>query len=131
MQEPVAMEEFLVRFANNMIERVSGPMHFRLLMQPFMATVFAVIAGRADAKAGKTPYFWGLLSDPAHRRDMLKDGWKDVGKVFTLAILLDVVYQFIVEKFVYPLEAITVAFLLAIVPYLLVRGLVTRITRRS
>lgn len=125
------MEEFLVRFANNMIERVSGPMHFRLLMQPFMATVFAVIAGRADAKAGKTPYFWGLLSDPAHRRDMLKDGWKDVGKVFTLAILLDVVYQFIVEKFVYPLEAITVAFLLAIVPYLLVRGLVTRITRRS
>ena len=125
------MEEFLVRFANNMIERVSGPMHFRLLMQPFMATVFAVIAGRADAKAGKTPYFWGLLSDPAHRRDMLKDGWKDVGKVFTLAILLDVVYQFIVEKFVYPLEAITVAFLLAIVPYLLVRGLVTRISRRS
>ena len=125
------MEESLVRFANNMIERVSGPMHFRLLMQPFMATVFAVIAGRADAKAGKTPYFWGLLSDPAHRRVMLKDGWKDVGKVFTLAILLDVVYQFIVEKFVYPLEAITVAFLLAIVPYLLVRGLVTRITRRS
>ena len=125
------MEESLVRFANNMIERVSGPMHFRLLMQPFMATVFAVIAGRADAKAGKTPYFWGLLSDPAHRRDMLKDGWKDVGKVFTLAILLDVVYQFIVEKFVYPLEAITVAFLLAIVPYLLVRGVVTRITRRS
>jgi hypothetical protein len=125
------MEEFLTRFANNMIERVSGPMHFRLLLQPVMATVFAFIAGRADAKAGKTPYFWGLLSDPAHRRDMLKDGWKDVGKVFTLAILLDVVYQFIVEKFVYPLEAITVAFLLAIVPYLLVRGLVTRITRRS
>lgn len=124
------MEEFLTRFANNMIERVSGPMHFRLLLQPVMATIFAVIAGRADAKAGKTPYFWGLLSDPAHRRDMLKDGWKDVGKVFMLAILLDVVYQFIVAKFVYPGEAIIVAFLLAIVPYLLVRGVVTRITRR-
>lgn len=121
------MEEFLTRFANNMIERVSGPMHFRLLLQPVMATIFAVIAGRADAKAGKTPYFWGLLSDPAHRRDMLKDGWKDVGKVFMLAILLDVVYQFIVAKFVYPSEAIIVAFLLAIVPYLLVRGLVTRL----
>jgi hypothetical protein len=124
------MEDFWVRFADHMLDRVSGPMHFRLLMQPVMATVFAVIAGRADAKAGKTPYFWGLLSDPAHRRDMLKDGWKDVGKVFTLAILLDVVYQFIVARFVYPLEAIVVAFLLAIVPYLLVRGMVTRITRR-
>ena len=116
-----------MRFADNMLSRVSGPMHFRLLLQPVMATIFAFIAGRADAKAGKAPYFWGLLSDPGHRRDMLKDGWKDVGKVFLLAILLDVVYQFIVAKFIYPGEAIIVAFLLAIVPYLLVRGLVTRL----
>lgn len=124
------MEELWMRLTDNMLSRVSGPMHFRLLLQPVMATVFAFIAGRADAKAGRAPYFWSLLTNPGHRRDMLKDGWKDVGKVFLLAILLDVVYQFIVAKFVYPMEAITVAFVLAIVPYLLVRGLVTRIVRR-
>lgn len=124
------MEELWVRFTDNMLSRVSGPMHFRLLLQPVMATIFAVIAGLADAKAGKAPYFWGLATNPAHRADMLKDGWKDVGKVFMLAILLDVVYQYIVAKFVYPGEALIVAFLLAIVPYLLVRGLVTRIARK-
>ncbi|HWS77389.1 MAG TPA: hypothetical protein VN205_03325 [Thermomonas sp.] len=123
------MEELWARFADNMLGRVSGPMHFRLLLQPVMATVFAFIAGRADAKAGKAPYFWSLLTDPGHRRDMLKDGWKDVGKVFLLAILLDVVYQYIVAKFIYPGEALVVAFLLAIVPYLLVRGVVTRLFR--
>ena len=47
-----------------------------------------------------------------------------------LAIVLDVVYQIIVARFVYPGEVIIVALLLAIVPYLLLRGLVTRIARR-
>lgn len=123
------MEEAWIRLTENLIGRVSGPMHFRLLLQPVMATIFAVMAGLADARSGKPPYFWALLSNPQHRRDMIKDGWKDVSKVFVLAIILDVVYQYIVAKFVYPGEALIVAFLLAIVPYLLVRGLVTRIAR--
>ena len=123
------MEELWIRFTDNMLGRVSGPMHFRLLLQPVMATIFAVMAGLADAKAGKAPYFWALATDPGHRADMVKDGWKDVSKVFVLAIVLDVVYQYIVAKFVYPGEALIVAFLLAIVPYLIVRGLVTRIAR--
>ena len=35
-----------------------------------------------------------------------------------LAVVLDVVYQIIAEHFVYPGEAITVAIVLALVPYL-------------
>jgi hypothetical protein len=62
---------------------------------------------------------------------MLKDGWKSVGKVFILAVVLDIVYQIIVRRFVYPGETIIVAFILAIVPYLILRGLVTRIARRE
>lgn len=61
---------------------------------------------------------------------MLKHGWKDVSKVFLLAVVLDVAYQIIVLRFVYPGEVILVAFTLAILPYLLLRGLVTRIARR-
>lgn len=61
---------------------------------------------------------------------MLRDGWKSVGKVFLFALLLDAVYQIIVLHFVYPGEAIIVAFVLAILPYLILRGLVTRIARK-
>ena len=60
---------------------------------------------------------------------MLGDGWKSIGKVFTLAVALDVFYQMLELHWVYPGEAILVALLLAIIPYLLVRGPVNRITR--
>ena len=123
------MEEMLIRFMENMSDRVTGPMKFRLLLQPLMATIFAIQGGLADAKAGKAPYFWGLITDPAHRSEMVQDGWKSVGKVFVLAMILDVVYQLIALRFVYPGEAIVTAFVLAIVPYLLLRGFVTRIAR--
>lgn len=125
------MEEMWMRFVENLVDRVSGPMKFRLLLQPLMAVIFAVISGLKDAKAGKSAYFWALLTDPSHRRDMIRDGWKSVGKVFVLALILDVVYQVIVLRFVYPGEAIVVAIVLAIVPYLIVRGLVTRLSRRA
>ena len=123
------MEEMWIRFLDDMAGRITGPMKFRLLLQPVMASIFAVVAGLKDARTGKPPYFWALLSDPGHRRDMLRDGWKSVGKVFVLALLLDMVYQVMVLRFVYPGEALVVALLLAIVPYLVLRGLVTRLAR--
>jgi hypothetical protein len=125
------MHDIGLRILDNMIDRVSGPMKFRIVLQPVMASIFAIISGLKDARAGKPPYFWGLLTDPGHRREMLKDGWKSVGKVFVLAVVLDVVYQIIEQHFVYPGEAIIVAFVLAILPYLILRGLVTRLTRKK
>jgi hypothetical protein len=121
------MEEILQRIVENLADRVSGPMKFRMFLQPVMASIFAIIAGLKDAKAGKPPYFWALFTQPAQRGEMIKDGWKSVGKVFLLALVLDVVYQIIVQRFVYPGEALITACLLAIVPYLILRGLVTRL----
>lgn len=118
-----------MRLVHNLIARVTGPMKFRLVLQPLMAAIFAIRSGMKDAREGNPPYFWSLLSNPAHRAAMLKDGWKSVGKVFILAIVLDVVYQIIEQHFVYPGESLIVAFVLAIMPYLVLRGLVTRLAR--
>jgi hypothetical protein len=119
-----------MRIVENLTDRVTGPMKFRLVLQPAMASIFAILSGLKDARAGKPPYFWALITDPARRIDMIKDGWKSVGKVFVLAIVLDVVYQIVVLRFMYPGETIIVAFVLAIVPYLILRGLVTRLASR-
>lgn len=124
------MDDIWMRIVADMTDRVSGPMKFRLLLQPAMAAILAIKAGLADARTGKPPYFWALFTDPTHRAEMLKDGWKSVGKVFVLAMVLDAIYQIIVMRFVYPGEVVIVAVLLAIVPYLLLRGLVTRLARR-
>ena len=122
------MDPIIARVAHNMVERVTGPMKFRLLLQPAMATFFAIRGGLQDAKECKPPYFWGLFADKADRPAMLKNGWQSVGKLFILAIVLDVVYQLIEHRWtVYPGEAVLVAIILAIVPYLLIRGPVNRI----
>ena len=124
------MDDIWMRIIDNMSDRVSGPLKFRLLLQPVMAAIFAIKAGLLDARTGKPPYLWALANNPEHRIDMLNDGWKSVGKIFILAVVLDVVYQIIVLRFVYPGEVILVAFTLAILPYLILRGLVTRIARK-
>ena len=124
------MDDMWARVGEQLMARVSGPMHFRLVLQPVMAAVLAVIAGLKDARTGKPPYFWSLLYDPAHRKEMLRDGWKSVGRVFILALILDAIYQGIVLHFFYLGEAIIVAIVLAIVPYLILRGIVTRLARK-
>ena len=125
------MDPVIARVVGNLVSRVTGPMHFRLLLQPGMATFFAIRGGLKDAKECKPPYFWGLFTDKGERESMLKNGWKSVGKVFILAIVLDVVYQLIEHRWtVYPGEAVLVAIILAIIPYLLLRGPVNRIARR-
>jgi hypothetical protein len=125
------MDEIWARFTENLVDRITGPMKFRLVLQPLMASIYAFRSGLADARAGRPPYFWALFSQPAHRAEMIRDGWKSVGSVFVLATVIDVVYQLMVVRFVYPLETIVVAFTLAIAPYLVLRGLVTRLARRG
>jgi len=123
------MDDIWMRILENMSDRVTGPMKFRLIAQPVMASIFAIISGVNDAKLGNPPYFWSLFTNSRHRAEMLRDGWKSVGKVFVLAMVLDIIFQIRVLNTVYPGEMIIVAFLLAIVPYLLLRGLVTRLVR--
>ena len=121
------MGDVIIRFVDNIVDRASGPMHIRLVLQPAMATIFALRAGLRDARTGRPPYLWAILSSSSHRHHLLHDGWKDVGKVFLLALGLDVIYQVITTRWVYPLEAITLAVLLAFVPYLVFRGAFNRL----
>jgi hypothetical protein len=127
----MAIADIWMRFLDNMVARVSGPMKLRLFLQPTMATIFAIRSGLKDAREGRPPFLWTVLTDAASRDYLIKDGWKSIGKVFLIAMALDIVYQLIVAKFIYPLEVIVTAFLLAIVPYICLRGLTTRIARKK
>jgi hypothetical protein len=123
------MDELLARVWDNLVGRVGGPMSFRFVLQPAVAVFLAIRAGVRDARQGRPAYFWTILTNPDHRRALLREGWSAVAKVFVIAVLLDVVYQVVVRRWVYPGEALLVAFLLACVPYLLMRGLVNRLVR--
>ena len=123
------MDEVLTRIWENFGGRIGGPLSFRLLLQPVVAAVLAIRAGLQDARTGRPPYFWTILTSPDDRRALLREGWKAVAQIFVLAVIMDALYQLIVFRWVYPVELLLVAFLLACVPYLLIRGPVNRIAR--
>jgi hypothetical protein len=123
------MEDHWLRIVENLIARLSGPMHFRIILQPLMAVIFAIIDGVKDARTGKPPHFWAIFFDSGHRKEHIKNGWKSVSKIFILAVILDIVYQLKVIHRIYPGETLIVALVLAIVPYLVLRGPVNRIVR--
>src|SRR5260370_17119612 len=111
------MHDMWIRIVSKLVARVSGPMKFRLVLQPTMAAFFAIRSGLADARAGKPPYFWGLLSDRGQREAMIKDGWNSVGRGFILALLLYAVYQLIALHPVHFGEMLIVPLFPTIFPY--------------
>lgn len=125
------MNELLARGLEGLVDRVSGPMTFRLILQPMMATLLALHAGLKDAREGRPPYLWTLLTDPSRRVDLLREGWRSIARVFVLAVIMDFIYEWVMGRWFYPLETLIVAIVLAVLPYLLLRGPVNRIARRS
>lgn len=124
------MEEFLSRVLTGLSNRVGGPMTFRIILQPLMASFFALRAGLKDAREGRPPYFSTILTDKTHRANLIREGWRSVARIFVLAIVMDVIYQWIVLHWIYPGELLIVAVALAVFPYLLLRGPTNRLARR-
>ncbi len=117
------------RFWRDLVERPSGPMRFRFILQPSMAAIAAIHGGLKDARTGRSPYFWTVASNPRERVGRLREGLTATARIILLGVIMDVIYQLLVFKTFYPGEALVVALLLAFVPYLLIRGPVTRIAR--
>ena len=125
------MSEILMRVWQNLIGRLEGPLNLRLIIQPAVAAVLAIRAGLRDARQNRPPFIRALLLNRADRGGLLRQGWNDVGKVFIVAAILDIIYQLIVHRGVYLLELLITAVALAIVPYALIRSLVNRIARMA
>jgi hypothetical protein len=119
------------RVWHNLVEEPTGPMRFRFILQPLMAAIVAIRDGRKDARTGRSPYFWTVLRKPQERVARLREGLNATARIFLLGIAMDAIYQVIVLKRFYPIEALIIALLLAFVPYLLIRGPVARIARRA
>ena len=118
------------RIWRDLVERPSGPMSFRFILQPVMAAVAAIIDGLRDARIVRSPFFLALLFEPQHRLPRLVEAFNAVARIILLGLVMDIVYQVIAFHRFYPAEAVIVALLLAVVPYVVLRGLITRGARR-
>ena len=113
----------------NFIARPSGPMNFRFIMQPLMAGILAIRSGIKDAKEKQPPFLWSAIYDSSNRKAILKKAWKQIRVPFFIACILDIIYELIIHRSFYPFEMLFTAIILALIPYLLLRGPSNRITR--
>jgi hypothetical protein len=121
--------DILTRGVEQLLGRASGPLHFRLFLTPIVVAILAIRAGLRDAREGQPAYFWAILTRSAERWRLFRSGLKDIGRVLVVALVMDTAYQLTVLWALYPVQALIVAVVLAIVPYILVRGPVTRLAR--
>jgi hypothetical protein len=122
------IEEYLLRDWHMLVGREHGPLSFRMVLQPLVAAALAIRPGLQDARGGRRPFGWTLVAEASERNALMREGWKDVRRLFAVAITMDVIYQIIVFHTVYPIQALVVAAILAIPTYVFTRGLTNRIT---
>lgn len=114
--------------------RLDGPFAFRFVLQPLTAAIIASRSGWKDACSGRPPYGWAVITNSAGRRKLLREGWRDLARIFIVAVAIDLIYEAVVFHWLYPVQSLIVAAFLAMLPYPLIRGAVNRIVcwwRRS
>ncbi len=118
------------RVLRQLVDRPGGPMSFRFVLQPIMAAIAAIHDAHIDARLGRAPYVWTMLYSPLERIGRLREAANATARIVLLGLVMDTIYQLIVLQRFYPVEAVIIALLLALVPYVVLRGLMLRIARR-
>ena len=117
------------RIWHDIANRPGGPMTFRFVLQPTMATLAALHDGIQDARTGRAPYFWTVLSNPEKRGGRLREGVTAVARIMLLGFAMDAIYQWRVLGSFYPGEAVIITLILAVLPYFILRGPIARVAR--
>ena len=118
---------FTSRLLTDIPKRLVGPGHLRFVLQPIVATLLGIRDGRSDALAGRSPYLTALVTGPG-RLAAARSALAAVANLVLMAILLDLVSQWLILGTAYPGAALVVGPVLISAPYVLARALTCRWT---
>jgi hypothetical protein len=121
---------FSRRFFEDMVTRLSGPGRLRFIMQPVVAILLGTRDGVKDARAGMAPFLWGLAFHEEHRGELLRSWFRSVESLVAIAILMDIISQYLIFRNVHPGAAVILGPVLISLPYVLARAFANRISRR-
>jgi hypothetical protein len=121
------LDDFLSRVWNDIASRPDGPFAFRFYLQPLTAIFFALRDGMKDSRTGRPAYLFALFTHPHERAEMIRDGWKSINRVCFIALAIDLLYQVVVLKRIFPGETLIIVFILAVLPYAFLRGPINRV----
>jgi hypothetical protein len=115
--------------AEGIMIRLAGPMGLRLVIQPLVALLLGVRDGIKDAKEGEPPFIFGLTANREDRKAKLVSLFKSLSKVIIIAVILEVIIQYLLFGQVHVIGLIYYVIIL-IVPYSLARGITNRVATK-
>jgi hypothetical protein len=125
------MTDILLHHWKMLLGRWYGPLSFRFVVQPLAAAILGLRAGLADARGGRSPYGWDIVVRTGCRRALIRNGWRDISKVFFAALTMDLIYVAVEYHWFHPGQSLLVATTVAIPVYVVTRGLTNRLVRRA
>lgn len=120
---------FSRQFFDELPMRLTGPGRLRFVLQPLIAIVLGCRSGVADARAGRPPYLYGLVTGSADRKELLRSGFAVVRDLIAIGIVLDAVAQLLIYGQVHPGAAVVIGPVLICTPYAVARALTNRVVR--
>lgn len=121
---------FTKEFFEDMLARLSGPGRLRFILQPTVALLIGMRNGIKDAEEGLPPFLLAMVSKAAGKYELLRSAFVSVRDLISIAIILDVISQFLIFRRVHPGAALFVGPVLIAVPYTVSRALTNRLSRR-
>jgi len=121
---------FSERFFADMFARLSGPGRFRFILQPMVAILLGTRDGVKDARTHSPAFLLGLIFHSEHRVKLLRSALVSIRDLVAIAILLDIISQFLIFREIHSGAAVLLGPVLIGVPYALARAFTNRITRK-
>jgi hypothetical protein len=116
------------RFIPDLIARLHGPGRLRFILQPTGAIIIGARDGVKDARAGNPPFLWSLILHRGKRFGLVRSALASVRNLVAVAILVDVIAQFLMFRMVHPGAAVLLGPVLIAAPYATSRALTNRIS---
>lgn len=113
-------------FINEIAARLTGPLHFRFIIQPIVAILLGLRDGKMDAKAGSSPYIINLFTHREQRSLLFRSAFISILKPVLFGIFIDGIAQYLIFKTISPSGALFVGSFVIAIPYVLARGLSNR-----
>jgi hypothetical protein len=120
---------FTERFFQDILARLSGPGRLRFIVQPTVAILLGIRSGMKDAQGNVPPFLQAFIFHRKHRREMLRSAIVSIRNLVAIAILLDIISQFLIFREVRPGAALLVGPVLITTPYILAREFTHRVAR--
>lgn len=121
---------FTHRFFIDLWARFTGMGRIRFILQPLIALLISRHDGLRDAEKGRPPFLSGLIfryqGQPRHS---LRGAAASIGNLLIVAILMDLLFQFLIFREVHPLAALLIGPLLIAAPYAVGRAWTNRFAR--